>query len=110
MPYIALYAQGEPEPSPDQGIGGVIGWRAVTPEYFSLLRIPITRGRTFNEVDRSPAAHSIMLNQALAERLFPNRDALGKTVEFRTDRDVLSAPFTVVGITGNTQNKDSAVR
>lgn len=105
MPYIALHAQGEPEPPPDQGIGGVIGWRAVTPEYFSLLRIPITRGRTFNESDRSPAAHSIMLNQALAQRLFPNRDALGNTVEFRTDRDVLSTPFTVVGITANTQNQ-----
>jgi ABC-type antimicrobial peptide transport system permease subunit len=105
MPYIALHAQGEPELAPDQGIGGVVGWRAVTPEYFSLLRIPILRGRAFNEFDRSPAAHSIILNQALAQRLFPNGDAMGKTVEFRTDRDVLSAPFTVVGITANTQNQ-----
>ena len=105
MPYIALHAQGEPELAPDQGIGGVIGWRAVTPEYFSLLRIPVIRGRAFNEFDRSPAAHSIILNQALAQRLFPNGEAMGKTVEFRTDRDVLSAPFTVVGITANTQNQ-----
>jgi putative ABC transport system permease protein len=105
MPYIALHAQGEPEPAPDQEIGGVVGWRAVTQEYFSLLRIPIVSGRAFNDFDRSPATHSIMLNQALAQRLFPNRDALGKTVEFRTDRDVLSTPFTVVGITANTQNQ-----
>ena len=105
MPYIALHAQGEAELAPDQGIGGVIGWRAVTPEYFSLLRIPVIRGRAFNEFDRSPAAHSIILNQALAQRLFPNGEAMGKTVEFRTDRDVLSAPFTVVGITANTQNQ-----
>ena len=105
MPYIALHAQGEPEPTPDQGIGGVIGWRAVTPEYFSVLRVPIIRGRAFNELDRAPAAHSIMLNQALAQRLFPNGDAMGKNVEFRTDRDVLSAPFTVVGITANIQNQ-----
>jgi len=105
MPYIALHAQGARELAPDQGIGGVIGWRAVTPEYFSLLRIPIVSGRAFNDFDRSPATHSIMLNQALAQRLFPNRDALGKTVEFRTDRDVLSTPFTVVGITANTQNQ-----
>ena len=105
MPYIALHAQGGPELAPDQGIGGVIGWRAVTPEYFSVLRVPIIRGRAFNELDRSPAAHSIMLNQALAQRLFPNGDAMGKNVEFRTDRDVLSAPFTVVGITANIQNQ-----
>jgi len=105
MPYIALHAQGAPELAPDQGIGGVIGWRAVTPEYFSVLRVPIIRGRPFNELDRSPTAHSIMLNQALAQRLFPNGDAMGKNVEFRTDRDVLSAPFTVVGITANIQNQ-----
>jgi predicted permease len=105
MPYIALHVQGEPELAPDQGLGGVVGWRAVTPEFFSVLRLPIIRGRAFSELDRSPAAHSIMLNQALAQRLFPNGDAMGKNVEFRTDRDVLSAPFTVVGITANTQNQ-----
>jgi predicted permease len=105
MPYIALHAQGEPELTPDQGIGGVIGWRAVTPAYFSVLRLPIIRGRAFTELDRSPAAHSMMLNQALSQRLFPNGDVIGKNVEFRTDRDVLSAPFTVVGITANSQNQ-----
>jgi putative ABC transport system permease protein len=105
MPYIALHAEGEPELAPDQGIGGVIGWRAVTPDYFSLLGIPILRGRAFNESDRSPAAHSIVLNEALAKRLFPESDAVGKTVQFSADRDVLSAPFAVVGISSNTQNQ-----
>ena len=105
MPYIALHAQGQPELSPEQGIGGVIGWRSVTPCYFSLLDIPIVRGRAFNESDRSPATHSIVLNETLAQRLFPNGDALGKTVQFSTDRDVLSAPFIVVGISQNTQNQ-----
>src|SRR5438045_8490251 len=72
MPYIALHAQGEPEHDTDQGIVRVIGWRAVTPEYFSLLRIPVIRGRAFTEFGRSPAAPSIILHKALAQRLFPN--------------------------------------
>jgi len=105
MPYIALQAQGAPAPGPEQGLGGVIGWRSVTPEYFSVLGIQLLRGRAFNESDRSPATHSIILNQALAQRLFPGVDAIGKTVQFHAERDVLSAPFTVVGITGNTQNQ-----
>jgi ABC-type lipoprotein release transport system permease subunit len=105
MPFIALHAEGEPEVAPEQGIGGVIGWRSVTPDYFSLLNIPIVRGRAFNESDRSPAAHAIILNQDLAQRLFPNTDAVGRMVQFRTDRDVLSAPFTVVGIAANAQNQ-----
>jgi predicted permease len=105
MPYIALHAQGQPELPPEQGIGGVIGWRSVTPKYFSLLEIQIVRGRAFNESDRSPASHSIILNGTLAHRLFPDTDALGKAVKFSTDRDVLSAPFTVVGISADAQNQ-----
>lgn len=105
MPLIALHAQGQPELAPEQGIGGVIGWRAVTPDYFSLLGIPLMRGRAFNESDRSPAAHSIILNQVLAQQLFPDFDAVGKMLQFRTDRDVLSAAFTVIGVTANVQNQ-----
>jgi putative ABC transport system permease protein len=105
MPFIALHAEGQPLLPDEQGIGGVVGWRSVTPEYFSVLGIPLLRGRTFQEQDRAAAAHAIILNQALAQRLFPNQEALGKTIQFHTDRDVLSATFTVIGVTGNTQNQ-----
>jgi putative ABC transport system permease protein len=105
MPYIALEPEGEPPLAASEGIGGIVGWRSVTPEYFSLLGIRLLRGRPFGEQDRAPRVHSIILNQALAQRLFPNQDALGKTVQFRTDQTALTAPFTVVGITANTQNQ-----
>ena len=105
MPYMALQGEGESPLGPEQGIGGVVGWRSVTPEYFSALGIPLFRGRTFQELDRAPGASTIVLNQALAQRLFPNKEALGKTVRFHTDRTALTAPFTVIGVTGNTQNQ-----
>jgi putative ABC transport system permease protein len=105
MPFVALEAEGEPPLPASEGIGGIVGWRSVTPEYFSLLGIPLLRGRPFAEQDRAPQVHSIILNQALAQRLFPNQDALGKTVQFRIDRTALTAPFTVIGITANTQNQ-----
>jgi putative ABC transport system permease protein len=105
MPYVALEAEGEPPLAASEGIGGIVGWRSVTPEYFSLLGIRLLRGRPFAELDRAPQVHSIILNQALVQRLFPNQDALGKTVQFRTDRTALTAPFTVIGITANTQNQ-----
>jgi putative ABC transport system permease protein len=105
MPYVALQAEGQPPLPSEQGIGGVVGWRSVTPEYFSVLGIPLLRGRTFGEQDRASEAHTVILNQALAQRLFPNEEALGKTVQFHTDRAALSAPFTVLGVTGDTQNQ-----
>jgi putative ABC transport system permease protein len=105
MPYFALQAEGQPPLAQNQGVGGIVGWRCVTPNYFSVLGIALLRGRAFDEQDRAPQSHTIILNQALAQKLFPNQDALGRTIQFHTDRDALSAPFTVVGITHDTQNQ-----
>jgi len=108
MPYVAVQGQGQPSLGPEQGIGGVVGWRSVTPEYFSVLGIPLLSGRTFEARDRAPGAYSIILNQALAQQMFPDEKALGKTVRFHADRAELAAPFTVIGVTGNTQNQGLA--
>ena len=105
MPFFALQAEGQPPLAKSEGVGGVVGWRDVTPNYFSVLGISLLRGRPFSEEDRSPAVHTIILNEVLAKRLFPNEDALGKTIQFHTGREALSTPFTVIGITGNTQNQ-----
>ena len=105
MPYFALEGEGQRPLSPGEGVGGVVGWRSVTPDYFSVLGISLLRGRSFSEQDRAPEAHAIIVNQALAQKLFPNEDALGKTVQFRTDRTALSNAFTVIGITRNTENE-----
>ncbi len=105
MPFIAMQAQREPPLAASEGIGGVVGWRSVTPNYFSVLGIPVLRGRPFSEQDRVPQTHTIILNQALAQRLFPTEQPLGKTVQFRTDRTALTVPFTVIGVTANAQNQ-----
>jgi len=105
MPFVALQADGQAPLSPEQGIGGVVGWRSVTPDYFSVLNIPFLRGRAFEESDRKPGAGAIVLNQALASRLFPDGESLGKNIRFRLDEHTLTAPLSVVGVTRNTQNQ-----
>jgi len=107
MPFIALHAEGQPPLSPEQGIGGVVGWRSVTPEYFSALGIPILRGRPFLEADRTSQPNAIIINQALAQRFFPGQDPVGKPVVFGGSEEPRAAPiaFTVVGVTANTQNE-----
>jgi predicted permease len=104
MPLIALVTD-VPVVTPEQGIGGVVGWRSVTPDYFSVLNIPLLRGRAFEETDRKPGDGVIVLNQALAARLFPGQDPLGKTIRFRMDEQHLTQTLSVVGVTGNTQNR-----
>jgi len=70
-PYSALRVEGRPGLA--EAMRGGVSWRYVTPQYFATLGIPILRGRTFNEQDREPAAAAVIVNQTLAQRLFPAR-------------------------------------
>jgi predicted permease len=105
MPFITLHADGQPELSPEQGIGGVVGWRSVTPEYFSALGVPLLRGRAFEEQDRRPGNGAIILNEALAQKMFAGQDALGKVIRFDLQNGQVKAAFTVIGVTANTENQ-----
>jgi putative ABC transport system permease protein len=84
-------------PHTPQGTGGMVGYRTVTPGYFSTLGIPILRGRGFTQTDRSPDVGVTILGSLLANRLFPAGDALGKQVRFQPN----SAWCSVIGIAGN---------
>lgn len=105
MPFIALHAEGRPEVGPEEGIGGIVGWRSVTPEYFSALGIPLIRGRGFQEQDRRPGNGAIILNETLAQKIFPGEEPLGKIIRFHLEDQHFTAAFTVVGVTSNTQNQ-----
>jgi putative ABC transport system permease protein len=107
VPFDDLEVEGRSPLSPQEGIGGVVGWRSITPEYFSLLGIPLVHGHFFGEADRQPSSRAIILNQILARRLFRNEDPVGRAIRFR-DEQHSSEPFTVTGIVGNTQNQGLA--
>jgi len=64
----------------------------VTPGFFEALSIPIVQGRGFEEKDLDASRHSVVINQSLAERMWPQTDAVGKTVM------VGSKPYEVIGI------------
>ncbi len=105
VPFVAVEPEGRPPLSPEQGIGGVVGWRSVTPDYFSVLGIPLLRGRAFDEADRNSGSSAVILNQALAERLFPGEDPLDRVVRLPQAEGVAGAVFRVIGVSGNTQNQ-----
>jgi predicted permease len=95
VPYFILQAEGRPQTG--TGSGGMVGWRAVTPEYFSALRIPILRGRPFTEADRSSGEDVVILNAVLAKRLFGTVEAEGRRMRLSQD----SHWYTVVGVAAN---------
>ena len=77
----------------------------MTPKYFSVLGIPLLHGRAFEEQDRTSAYGAMVLNQALAQRLFPGQDPVGKTIHFRSDETRAAVTFRIVGVSANTQNQ-----
>lgn len=71
----------------------------VTPGYFSAAGARIVGGRDFFE-DELGRADTVILDEPTAQRLFPDGDAIGKTVSY-----YLGQPATVVGITTNIREK-----
>jgi predicted permease len=52
--------------------------RIVSPEYFAVLGVPIVAGRDFTDSDRTSKELVAIVNQSVAQRLFPNGDALNR--------------------------------
>src|SRR2546422_8965140 len=49
----------------------------VTPRFFETLKIPLLKGRAFDEGDRSDAPLVAIVNETLARRLWPQNDPIG---------------------------------
>ncbi len=91
----------EGRPLPENGTGGMVAWRGVTPGYFEALRIPMVRGRGFVEGDRTGVETAMVLSERLERKLFPGESALGK----RLSPGGLETPWhVVVGIARDTRN------
>ncbi|HXU07493.1 MAG TPA: FtsX-like permease family protein, partial [Blastocatellia bacterium] len=73
------------------------GWQFVSPHYFKSLGIGITAGRDFNDLDTGNSAGSIIINEAMARRYFPNENPIGKRMTLGLPRP--DNPWqTIVGI------------
>jgi putative ABC transport system permease protein len=52
----------------------------VSPEYFSVLKIPLLQGRVWDQPEIVRGARLAVINQAMLHRYFPAGDAIGKQV------------------------------
>jgi predicted permease len=73
----------------------IVSINAVTPDYFRTLSIPLIAGRAIGETDIRSNAPVVVISQAMANRFWPNENAIGKT--FRLGSDT-SARLQVIGI------------
>jgi putative ABC transport system permease protein len=96
-----IAVEGRPAPPPDVTFGDC-GQQTVSPGFFRLLGIPLHRGRDFGAQDRTGSENVAIVNQAFADRYFPNVDAVGRHIRIGTPLE--KQPWlTVIGIAGNTK-------
>ena len=79
-----------------------VDFNAVSPGYFSTLRIPILAGRVFQEVDRGGSEPVAVVSRTFAERAWPGEPALGRRILWGTSGDTW---LTIVGVVEDTQNQ-----
>jgi predicted permease len=75
--------------------------RVVAGDYFSVMGIPLRRGRTFAPTDRADSPPVVLVNESLAKLLWPDSDPVGARVSFVG----AAGPWLeIVGVVGDTRS------
>jgi putative ABC transport system permease protein len=91
--------EGRPWPTEQSApIGPVL---FVTPEYFSTLSIPVTRGRNFSVDDRLNSVQVTIISETMAERYFPGQDPIGKRIKVGGPERPEAPWMEIIGIVGD---------
>lgn len=72
-------------------------WDVVSADYFRTLQMPVVKGRSFTTADREGAPRVAIINETLAEQLWPGRDPIGQQVLHMFERD-RERPLQIVGV------------
>jgi predicted permease len=86
----------------------IVGYNAVSPEYFSTVRMPLLEGRFFRQNDQPDSARVVIVSRSFEAKFWPRQSAVGRQVLVpKADSDSTSAdliPATVVGVVPDTKH------
>jgi predicted permease len=71
-----------------------ISFHAVSADYFSVMGIPLLRGRYFTKLNPNMDKGAVVINRAMADKFWPGQDPIGQHMDQNA---------TFVGVVGNTQ-------
>ena len=76
----------------------LVEFRSISPEYFRTLAIPLLNGRGFTDADSADSARVVVVNQSLANSMWPGQNPIGKTLLAGEGPSEQNKPRQVVGI------------
>jgi len=79
-------------PSPD--------YRTISPDYFSVMGIPVVSGRGFTDADREDRPIVVAVSASAAQRFWPGRDPLGQQFQIA----VPGPTYTIVSVVGDVRS------
>jgi len=81
------------------------GFRLASASYFATLRIPLVRGRDFDDGDRFDRPFVAIVSESLARQSFPGQDPIGHTIQCG-----LESPkwMTIVGVVADVRQDSPA--
>jgi putative ABC transport system permease protein len=76
-----------------------VSYRRILPNYFRAMGIPLLQGREFDDRDTGGKPDVVIVNQKMAQRYWPDGDAIGKRIKIGPPEN---EPWvTIVGVVGN---------
>lgn len=96
------------EGRPEHSIGGM-EYRAVSPDYFRTMKIPLLRGRAFQQGDNGSAVPVAIVSESVARAWWGSENPLGGRVvvgqyQGRAFPEVLERPRQIVGVVADVKN------
>jgi predicted permease len=92
--------EGQPPPTPETFNRYIVANRTASNGYLETLGVPLLQGRLLDRRDDADAARAVVVNEAMAQRFWPDTSPLGQRI-------TLGPPgadtpwYTVVGVVGN---------
>ena len=102
-PQYIFSVEGRPLPAPSDA--PISSYRIISPDYFQTMGIPLVAGRTFTEADDLTSQAAVIINQNMANAMWPGEDAVGKRMTVGVPLPGEQADWaTVVGVVGNVKH------
>jgi hypothetical protein len=101
--------EGRPDFAPEERVEVPVD--SITPDYFPVMDVPLLRGRFFDGRDVDGAPMSVIINNTMARRFWPDEDPVGRRIKYGM-LDSQGPWRVIVGVVADTRRTgyDAAVR